>query len=231
MRGPHRERARVPGVVDEQAAARERHLLAAPARQLDVPGAHVRLVERQPERLVGEQRGERVVGVVARADAELERHPAAEHLGGESRAVVERLPGDDLGVAGEAADGQARGDERVELGRGRDDGGGAGRQRLEQLRLRAGHALERADQLEVRRRDRRDHADVRPRDVAERRDLAEAAHGQLQHADLGVRLESGERERDAELGVEARLGRDGARVRAAERGQDVLGRGLADGAR
>ena len=37
-----------------------------------------------------------------------------------------------------------------------------------------------------------------------------------------------ERQRDAELGVVARLGRDGARVRAAERGEDVLGRGLAD---
>src|SRR5262249_18229556 len=40
----------------------------------------------------------------------------------------------------------------------------------------------------------------------------------------------GEGERDTELGIEARLGRDRARVRAAQRRQDVLGRGLAHGA-
>ena len=56
-------------------------------------------------------------------------------------------------------------------------------------------------------------AEVGPRDLAQRGDLAEAAHRQLEHADLGVGLEPAERQRHAQLGVVARLRGHGARVR------------------
>ena len=114
---------------------------------------------------------------------------------------------------------------------GGHDRGPAGRQRLQQLALRAPDALDRADLLQVDGADRGDHADLGPRERAELRDLAEAAHRQLEHAHLGVRLEAAERERDADLVVVARLGRDGAGVRAAEGGEDVLGRRLPHRAR
>ena len=66
---------------------------------------------------------------------------------------------------------------------------------------------------------------------AQLRDLAEAAHAHLDDADLGVGLEPAERQRHAELVVEAALGRDRARDRRAERGEDVLRRRLAGRAR
>ena len=113
----------------------------------------------------------------------------------------------------------------------RHDRGAAGRECRNQLALRPLHALERADQLEVHGPDVRDHADVRAGDPAEVGDLAEAAHRELEDADLGVGLEPAERQRDADLVVEARLRGDRAGRRRAERGEDVLRRRLAGRAR
>ena len=121
---------------------------------------------------------------------------------------------------------------RLEVGLvGRDDGRPARRQRLDQLRLRLRDALDRAEELEVDGADRRDDPHVRPRDLAELGDLPEAAHAHLDDRDLGVRLELAERQRKADLVVLASLGRHGARVRPAKRGEDVLGRGLRGRAR
>ena len=66
---------------------------------------------------------------------------------------------------------------------------------------------------------------------ASQRDLAEAAHPHLGDADLGVGLEPAERQRHAELVVVVALVRDRARVRRAEREQDVLRRRLARSSR
>ena len=79
----------------------------------------------------------------------------------------------------------------------------------------------------MNRTDRRDDADVGAGDLAELRDLSEAAHAHLDEAELGVGLQPPERQRHAELRVVARLGRDRARHRRAERGEDVLRRRLA----
>ena len=95
---------------------------------------------------------------------------------------------------------------------GRDDRRAGGRQRGDQLALRAHDAFERPDLLEVHGSDVRDHADLRPRERAELGDLAEAAHRQLEDADLGVRLEPAERERHADLVVVAPLRRDRSRL-------------------
>ena len=62
----HRDGVRVVGVVDQQAAARERDLLEAPARELDLHA----LGPRQPERVERRQGRRRVRGLVARAEVE-----------------------------------------------------------------------------------------------------------------------------------------------------------------
>ena len=208
-RGAHRDRVRVVGVVDQQAAARQRQLLAAPARELDVDP----LGARQAERVERGQRGggvrDLVLGREVEADAVDRRcgRPRARPRAAAGRTTVDVVALD-----------------RELL---RHDRRPAGGQRRDQLALRPLHAFERADQLEVDRPDVRDHADVRPRDPAEVGDLAEAAHRELEDADLGVRLEAAERQRHADLVVEARLRGDRAGGRSAERGEDVLRRGLA----
>src|SRR5439155_2830408 len=87
----------------------------------------------------------------------------------------------------------------------RDDRRPAGWQCLDQLALRTPDALHRLHELQVDGTDVRDDADVGSRDLAQVRDLAEAAHRELDDAHLRVRLEATEGERDADLVVEARL--------------------------
>ena len=65
QRRAHRGRVRVVGVVDDEASSRQRQLLATPAGERDRVGARLGAIERQPERLVGDERGERVLGHVA----------------------------------------------------------------------------------------------------------------------------------------------------------------------
>ena len=90
----------------------------------------------------------------------------------------------------------------------------------------AGDPVDRPDAFEVHRADRGDHRSVGAGEAAQLGDLAEPAHAHLDEAELRVGLEAAERERDAELGVEARLGRDRPGDGGAERGEDVLRRGL-----
>ena len=80
-----------------------------------------------------------------------------------------------------------------------------GGQRLDELGLGPGDAVDAADALGVRRGDRRDDADVRPGDVAQPADLAEAAHAHLQHEHLGVVRRAEDGHRQALLVVEAAL--------------------------
>ena len=119
--------------------------------------------------------------------------------------------------------------ERLELGHiGGKDRNRAGRQLLEELRLGASDVFEAPELLEVDGRDRRDQADVRPPDASEFADLTSAAHGHLRDDHLRLRLDAAERERQADLVVEAVLRSDGAEVRTYECGEDVLRRRLPD---
>ena len=92
--------------------------------------------------------------------------------------------------------------------------------------LGANHPGEVADLLEMHRSDHRDHPDVGARDLAQLCDLAEPAHRDLQHDQLGVRLDAAERERHADLVVEAPLGGDRAPLGRCDRCEDVLRRRL-----
>ena len=215
-RGAHRDRVRVPRVVDQQPAAGQRQLLVAPLGERHVDA----LRDLEPERARRRERDHRVGRKMLCAEVDVGR---AERRTQERR--LERFQAhvladaDDLDVR--AADGEAR----------RHDRRPAGRQRVDQLALRANDSFEVADLLEVHGCNVRDHADVRSRERAQLRDLAEAAHRQLEDADLGVRLDAANGERHADLVVEAALRCDGPRLRGADRGEDVLRRGLAHRAR
>ena len=181
QRGLHRRRIGVVGVVDDEAAAGKRELLAAPFRELHRGGALLEPVERQVHRLVRGQGRERVLRLVARREREADS-PLAE---GDVGAVlpqldVDRRHAEDLDVGPQV---------RLQLDRDRDDRDPVGRQRVDELRLRACDAVDRAHELEVDGPDGTDDADVRPDDLAEVGDLAEAAHAHLDDADLRLRLE------------------------------------------
>ena len=171
-------------------------LLLAQRREHDLEARR----RRHPENLADRQRGTRVVELVARRVARLERHVAREppHLDVRPLQVglEQRLVGNDRDASGP--------------------------QRLDQLRLRARDVLDRLDELEVHRADVRDQGDVRLRERREPRDLTEPAHPHLDDAELGVGVDAAERQRHPELVVVVRLGRDRAQVRRAERGEDVL---------
>src|SRR5205085_7680526 len=79
----------------------------------------------------------------------------------------------------------------------------AAREKLDQLALRAGYSVERLDELEVNRSDVRDHPDLGAGDRAQRRDLSEPAHRELENAHFSVGLEPAQRQRNADLVVEA----------------------------
>src|SRR6185312_13319874 len=81
---------------------------------------------------------------------------------------------------------------------GRDDRGATSREALDELALRPDHALEGVDQLEMHRADVGDDPDLRPSEGTELPNLAEASHRELENADLGLRLEPAERQRDSD---------------------------------
>src|SRR6185437_2556512 len=83
-RGAHRDRVRVPGIVDQQAAARQLRLLGAPARELDL---HRLLRRLDPESLGRRQRCSRICGLVAGREAEYDLASAPAHV----RATVANL--------------------------------------------------------------------------------------------------------------------------------------------
>ena len=178
-------------------------LLAAPGRDPHRRCALGQPVERQAERVVGGQRGESVLRLVARGEREADP-AAAERDVARRRRGARRRP---VRRGGSRCRPRRCGSSSADVGH---DGDPALWERGDELRLRARDSVDRADELEVDRPDGGDHADVRPRDLAELGDLAEAAHRQLDDADLGVGLEPAERQRDAELGVVAPLGRDRA---------------------
>jgi hypothetical protein len=78
----------------------------------------------------------------------------------------------------------------------------------------------------VHRTNVRDHTYVRSREDAQLGDLPEAAHRQLENAELGVGLDAADGQRHADLRVVAPLCGNGAALRHADRGQDVLRRRL-----
>jgi hypothetical protein len=121
------------------------------------------------------------------------------------RAAVTHL---DLGLT-EPPHLEAGRNERLERGSvGRHDRDPAGRQRVEQLGLRARNVFETAELLEMRGRDGGDHSHIGAGDVGECPDLPRAAHPHLGHDDLGIRLDAREREWKPDLVVEAGLRRD-----------------------
>src|SRR5438445_183036 len=158
-------------------AARERRLLAAPARERNLDGL---VGKRQPQYVECEQRCGGVARLVPRG--EVEHNLAAEHA--HVRATVADLDVDRT----EAAHVDVVRDERLELRRVvRDDRHAVRRQRAEDLGLRLGDALDGSEQLEVDRADSGDDGDLRPRDLAELADLAETPHAHLRDHDLGLR--------------------------------------------
>ena len=88
-RGAHGVGVGVVRVVDHEAAAGERQLLAAPGRQLDAGDAVRGTVERKAERVVGVQRGERIGREVPLCERELELDALA--ADGEARDRTARL--------------------------------------------------------------------------------------------------------------------------------------------
>ena len=71
-RRPHRVGVGVVGVVDDEPAARKRDLLSSPGGEPDAGDSGGRALERETERRIGMERGERVDGVVALGERELE---------------------------------------------------------------------------------------------------------------------------------------------------------------
>ena len=98
----------------------------------------------------------------------------------------------------------------------RQDRRAARQQAREDLRLLVGHALDRAHALQVRRRDPRDHRDVRLHHLRARRDLARRVHADLEDRPLGLARHPRQRQRHAPVIVE-RLVRPVRMARRADR--------------
>ena len=121
-------------------------------------------------------------------------------------------------------------DVTVEQRLGRRDHGGTSMQLLDELGLGGGDVGDRADKLQVDGSDIRDHAHVRQGDARELADLPVTAHRHLHDDDLGALVHLQEGEGNADLVVEIGPRGHGARQRLKQRGQNVLGRGLAGAA-
>ena len=210
--GSHGDGVGVIRVVDQKAAACELLLLPAPAREIDVDG----LGAREAERVERGERGRRVLNLMLRG--EVEAHTADDRSPTDAGRLRWPDPNDLDIVAGD----------RKVVG---DDCRAARWEGGYQLTLRPCDTGERIHELEMNGADVRDDADLGPGELGELGDLAEAAHRQLQDADLGVLFEAAESERHADLVVEAGLCRDRVRRRTGQRGEDVLRRRLPHRAR
>ena len=210
--GAHRDGVRVPRVVDSIPPPGERKLLVPPRGELDW-------------RRSGRSRP-RAFAVASAVSALVARCRAVKSTSSRPSDVSSTGGSKDRSVTSSPTRTTSRSVavDREPCG---DHGDAAGRERCDELTLRPGYALEVADLLQMHRADVRDHADVRLGERAELGDLAEAAHRQLEDAELGVRLDAADRQRDADLGVVAPLGGDGPALRLADRGEDVFRRGLA----
>src|SRR3954453_2867423 len=203
----HRDGVRVVRVVDQQPAARELVLFPTPPCEVDLDAFRAR----QAERLESGKRCRCVLHLVPSREVETDT--------ADDRAAVDALRGrlpdsHDLDVVSRDRE-IARNDRRPTR-----------RQRCDQLPFHPGNALERIDELEMHRPHVRHHPDLRARDRGQLGDLAEAPHGELENADLGVFLQPAERQWHADLVVVAGLRSDRPRYRRAKSGQDVLRRGL-----
>ena len=189
------------------------------------------------ERVAGEQHAERVLGHVPprRAEDEIELPP--EDARADARAAVDRRDLHELRVAGGVgAEGRdprgprpRRGGEPLELRRvAIEHGDAAGLEPGEDLGLGVGDSFERAEMLDVHRRDRRHQRDMRPRHGDQRRDLAGVVHADLDHCEGGAGGQARQRQRHAPVIVVGGRGSMG-RSEATERDpQHFLGAGLAD---
>ncbi len=230
----HRLRVRVVGVVDQQRAARELHLLHAALRRRVLREARGDLERGSRPRRGSRTRGDgvrhgRLAEPRLRASAaRLAARPASNAKPSPSSAHVLGAHGA-IGAAAEEHDARTaalrlRAREHVVA---RQHRGSVRANRRDEVALLLGDRLARAQELDVRGADRRDHADRRVRDRCERRDLAAVVHAELDHERPVFRAAAQQRERKAELVVEVALRREARPELAQDRGAHLLGRGLA----
>ena len=216
--GAHRHRVGVVAVVDQGHVPDQLHPLAAPRRQRQLDPAR----SPHPDRPRGGHRGEQVAAQVGLLEAHLELD-----------ALAADADLDPIGVAAEELDVspvtechrvQILAEVRREQGLAhRDDGGSAGRERGDQLRLGRGDRFDRPQQLKMHRSDADDHSHVRLGDGGELGDLSGAAHRHLEHQRLGAGRRGEDLERQPDLGVVVGPRRDRPAVRREHRQQQVLG--------
>jgi len=119
--------------------------------------------------------------------------------------------------------------ETIELRRVTIKHGGAARfEPGEDLGFGVGNGLDRAEILEMHRRDRGHQRDMRPRQGDERRDLAGVIHADLDRREGGARRQLRQRQRHAPMIVVGRGGGVGRAEPAERDAQHFLGAGLAD---
>ena len=211
-RRSHRDRVRVPGVVDEEPAAWKLDLLVSPVDEL-----HAELSRRlEPKCARCGERAERIRREVPRREVDLDVSEARLEKRRVERFDADVLSDPDDREVGTLHDKARRNDRRAPGRKGRDE-----------LALGADHAFDRPNSLQMDRADRDDDADRRRRQLRQLGYLAETAHRELDDADLRVGLEPAQRQRNADLVVEAPLRRDGSPLRPGDRGEDVLRRRLA----
>ena len=219
----HGHRVGVVAVVDDGDTALQAPALAAPSAERD----RHRAAWSDPDRACGGDRREQVPAQVLLLEVELQPDPLAARV---DRDVAFRRLRDERDVAaGAEHDGrEVVAAVWIEQRLVRRDHGGAVRGQVgDQLRLGGRDRLDRAEQLEVRRADVDDHADVGLGDVRQLGDLAGAAHAHLQHERLGA-LRCGEQlQRQPDLRVEVAAADERPAMRRQQRGEDVLRRGLA----
>jgi hypothetical protein len=102
---------------------------------------------------------------------------------------------------------------------------------IEQLALRDADTAQRAEPFEVRRRSVRDDADGRLREAREIVDLAGMIRAELDDADVVLRREPHQRQRDANVVVQIALRHADRAANAQDRRDELLDRRLAAAAR
>ena len=131
------------------------------------------------------------------------REPSPSRLAGDAAAPRRRRSTPKLSTS-QAARSRRRG-EALELRRvAVEDRRAARLDAGEDLRLGVGDRLDRAEMLDMHRRDRGDERDMRAHEADERRDLAGVVHADLEHAEGRVGRQARERQRHAPMIVERR---------------------------
>jgi hypothetical protein len=151
----------------------------------------------------GRQNRERIVDQVPARRTDLVGELGAQNLRDRRRAVRMRHAFDQprvgLGVRAERYDAPDAGflGAAVKLRKLRniaiDDGGAVGFEAEKNLGFGGGDLGQRAEKLEMHRRDRGDQGDMRPRQARQRRDLARVIHAHFKHGVARARRTAGER--------------------------------------